>query len=194
MRTRQIVGAAIVAVLALAGSACSSDDKADSTTTTTAAEDSKDAKNDDVTTTTVSDAEFEAKLEKLSTAIDGAGDDLCKLIDAQMAETPPMPTNPKQVEVTVNLYAQLLKAMGGAIKADNAEAAATMEKAATTLVDEAKAADYSVDSLSNSTALSSEEFTKSQQAFSEAAQKCMPETSEVPGAAGDEAPAADPAP
>lgn len=173
MRTRLMLGAAAVAALALLGSACSSDDKADSgdkTTTTAAGEPDPTAPS-----TTLSDEEFTASIDKVNESVVAAGDDLCKVLATQSQGTP-MPANASQMEQIVRSYAATFEAIGRSIEAENAEAAAGYVNAGKGLLEEGEAAGFAPEFGSETTpaALTTPEFTAAQQVVGELAGACTP--------------------
>jgi hypothetical protein len=154
---RRICGVAVVATLALFAGACSSDEDSKSETTTTVKED----KTTETTAKPLSDEAYSAKVAEISTAIKGAGTDLCAL-STVTTEGPPEPANPKQTEEAVGLYVELLNAVASAFPADSAASSESLRIAANTLQAEAKAAGYPPDFLSGDAgqkALSGEGYT-----------------------------------
>ena len=107
---RRICGVAVVATLALFAGACSSDDDSKSETTTTV----KGDKTTETTAKPLSDEAYSAKVAEISTAIKGAGTDLCAL-STVTTEGPPEPANPKQTEEAVGLYVELLNAVASIV-------------------------------------------------------------------------------
>ncbi|MCX6525502.1 MAG: hypothetical protein NTX58_12205 [Actinobacteria bacterium] len=144
---RRIGGVVMVATLALFAGACSKDNNSKSTTTTTAKGDKTDKSTPSSTAKALSDEAYSAKVDEISTAITGAGTDLCKL-STVTTEGPPEPTNPKQTEAAVGLYVELLNAVAGAFPAESAASSESLRMAANTLQTEAEAAGYPTDFLS----------------------------------------------
>lgn len=154
---RRICGVAVVATLAMFAGACSSDEDSKSETTTTV----KGDKTTETTAKPLSDEAYSAKVAEISTAIKGAGTDLCAL-STVTTEGPPEPANPKQTEEAVGLYVELLNAVASAFPADSAASSESLRIAANTLQAEAKAAGYPPDFLSGDAgqkALSGEGYT-----------------------------------
>ena len=163
MNTRRSIGALMIASLALFAGACSSDSdgsggsegSSKKETTTTAAEE---------TTTTeapLSDADYQVRIEEISTAITGAGTDLCAL-SAVTTDGPPTPTTSAQVQSAVDLYARLLNAVADSFPAESAAKGEALRTAATTLQTDAAAGEYPVDFFESETstaALSGEGYT-----------------------------------
>ncbi len=141
MRIRRIVAAALVATLALGAVACSGDDEAeeDGTTTTEAA---------DETTTTVaelSDEDYVAAVEPIMTALDGAGTDLCKVLEVAYGSGPQAPPSTvEQVKVTVAAQAKILRSLA-ATEPVEAASAPVLTATADKLEADAEAAGYSLE-------------------------------------------------
>ncbi|MEI2699895.1 MAG: hypothetical protein V9E94_16740 [Microthrixaceae bacterium] len=108
MRIRRIVGAAVVATLALGAAACSGDDNADKDETTT-------TKAGEETTTTVaelSDDDYSAAVEPLMDDLDGAGTDLCAVLQVAYGTGPEAPpSTTEQVKVTIAAQAKILRSL-----------------------------------------------------------------------------------
>lgn len=124
MKLRHLVAALIVGAFVMTSAACSSDDSKDngdkksqeSDKSDSGSDDSNDA--EDATPTTVTDEEFTKQIGQLSSNIESAGKDVCKLVTAVQAE-PPEPANPAQTKQFVDVWAQLLKAIGSTIGGDD---------------------------------------------------------------------------
>ena len=172
---RRICGVALVATVALFAGSCSSDDDSKSTTTTTA----KGDKTTETTAKPLSDEAYSAKVAEISTAITGAGTDLCAL-STVTTEGPPEPTNPKQTEEAVGLYVELLNAVAGAFPAESAASSESLRMAADTLQKEAEAAGYPPDFLSGDAgqkALSGDGYTAAMTEYQTIYQaQCAPAT------------------
>jgi len=180
MTTRRTIGALMIASLALFASACSSDSEGSegsgSKSTTTVASDS--AADTTTTEAPLSDEDYAASVEAISTAINGAGADLCAL-STVTTEGPPTPTTEAQVESAVGLYGQLLNAVANAFPAESAAKGEALKTAATTLETDARAAGYPVDffeSESSTAALSGDGYTEAMTEYQTIyAATCQPE-------------------
>jgi hypothetical protein len=159
MTPRRAIGALLFASFALMAGACGgSDDASDSKdedATTTTVDDSAGQ-----TTTTLNDEDYLAQVAQITTAIEGAGTDLCALSEVTAAG-PPEPANTAQVEAAVGLYASLLNALAGTLPAESAANADALRSSATTLQTAAADAGYPEDFFSTdavSDALSGEAY------------------------------------
>jgi hypothetical protein len=116
---RQVVGVAMVAMLALVAGACGGDDESsDETTTTEASEETT------TTAATLSDDEFNAQVEPLLADLEAAGTDLCAVLEAASATGPEAAASTEaQVKTTVDAQVQILKAIAASEPVDTANAA-----------------------------------------------------------------------
>lgn len=175
MRTtwRVVTAVAAVAALALLG-ACGGDDSADETTTTAEA-----------TTTTLSDEDYTEVIEAFSAQIEGAGTELYALVEVQSAEIPPSAANAEQAEQLTALYAQMLRALGGAIT-DDPTTSEALVAAADQLEAEAEEEGYPLDFLEAETeedapeALTSDAYKAAVGVFTQrATDACAPSEADV---------------
>ncbi len=141
MRIRRIVGAAVVATLALGAAACSGDDNADKDETTT-------TKAGEETTTTVaelSDDDYSAAVEPLMDDLDGAGTDLCAVLQVAYGTGPEAPpSTTEQVKVTIAAQAKILRSLA-ATEPVEAASAPVLNATADKLEADAEAAGYSLE-------------------------------------------------
>lgn len=152
MKTRRLIAMLAVGAFLVTGAACSNDskdvkagggDKTDQTDKTDQS-DSADLENGDAgdqTTNTVDDEEFTKQLGELSAQVEGAEGDMCQLM-AVAQTSPPEPTNAAQTKEFVNVWQQLLTAMGDIVGGDNGQ---VMKDVAKQFSDAVAAKDYSPD-------------------------------------------------
>ena len=177
------VGALGVAAVLLLTGACSSgsddekkdDEKAETTTTAAQAEE-------------IPDEEFTAALDDFSAALAAAGNDLCKMSEAQAVVPKASPANELQMEATIAAYAGMLRAFATVVE-DDPDAAATFRSTADELVKGAEAAGYPKDYLTPADAqmpevLSTPEYIAASQVISDRfAQQCQGAGAGTDGAA-----------
>lgn len=172
MRTRQLLGVAMVATLALLGAACGGDDKADPTTTTAASSDDSTATTGP--TTTISDEEFSAALAAVTEKVEGSGEGTCEVLNTVAQATMPQPGNPAQVEEFLNTYDLFFSKLAESVKAESPENAEKLSKAGKALLEAGEKAKFDPEVL-NSDALNSPDFTAAQTVLLDLSGKCVPE-------------------
>lgn len=140
MRIRRIVGAALVATLALGATACGGDDKAEKDeTTTTKAEDSS------TTLPELSDEDYAKEVEPLMSELDGAGTDLCAVLQVAYGSGPQAPPSTvEQVKITVAAQAKILRSLA-ATEPVEAASAPVLNATADKLEADAEQAGYTVE-------------------------------------------------
>ncbi len=141
MSIRRIVGAAMVATLALGVAACGGDEDAekDETTTTKAGEESTTSLRE------LSDDDYSAAVEPLMAELDGAGTDLCAVLQVAYGAGPEAPpSTTEQVKVTIAAQAKILRSLA-ATEPVEAASAPVLNSTADKLEAEAEAAGYSVE-------------------------------------------------
>jgi hypothetical protein len=179
MRMRQVIAVTTVAVLALVAGACGGDDekKADETTTTAKSTETTE------TSTTLDDADYTAQIAEYTSAVEAAGTDLCALSSA-LSTQPPAPGNSAQSKQLIELYAKLLRTLAATIPEDPTTVQ-TLNSTADALLQEAEAAGYPVDFLTNPEtapkSLTSEAFSAANTATAAKAQTQCASTSTVAG-------------
>ena len=135
----------VAAVLLLTG-ACSSgsdDDAKDDKKK----DDSSEQASEETDTTAMSDDEFIGQIDELTTAIDDAGTDLCKIIDVSREAGPAASaTTPAQVESLVTAQVSLLRALASVEPVDETNAP-VLNDFADKMLASAEAADFSVEYL-----------------------------------------------
>lgn len=140
----RVIGAAgLTAVLLLVGACSGSDDAKD--------DEKKDDTSQETTTTApeateLSDEEFSAGLGEFAAAMEAAGDDICKMGEAQALVPQAPPANEAQMKETITVYTDMLRSYATAV-ADDAETAATLNSTADELDKAAEEAGYPKDFL-----------------------------------------------
>lgn len=166
MRPRSMFCAAAMAALALFGSACSSDDKADETTTT--AVDSTDV---DSPTTTISDEDFTKALDEATATMTAAGTEGCAPFAAFQGLALPSPSNAAQVEESLTAFSEYIKQLADTVEADKPEKAAELDKGADALLEVGKKTDF-VPEAFTSEAMASQDLIAAQGVIVELSGEC----------------------
>jgi hypothetical protein len=174
-RTLVLLGA----VLALTAAACGDDDG--DATTTTEAETSTS-----VTTTTLSDADFESAMADAEAQLEAAGDDLCKIAEAETTQA--APANPEQMERWIKVQTRALTVIADTLAEEDPTSAEALRTAADELLAEAEKADFDPEFLTGESppaALTSPAYTEAAQALQgKYTADCAQQM--VPGAEGGE--------
>lgn len=146
IRRSALVTVALAASLTLVAAACGDSDTGSSSDKTTTTE----KKQDKETTTTEAGSgdtpEFGPALDQAEQGLEDASGDACALAEfLSSLDNLPDPADPQEVERAVDFVAAMLTAVADTAPEANAAQAATLKKAATDLVAEGQAADFSVD-------------------------------------------------
>lgn len=184
MKFRRLIAVVAVGAFVLTAAACSSDDDKDnkangdtkSEQTDGSDNGSADANRndeaDEAPDTTVTDEEFAKQLNELSSNIDAAGKDICKLMTAAQA-SPPEPANEAQTEQFVKVWSQLLKSIGSTLGGDDEK---TLSNAADEFSKIVADKGYSPDVFNDeelSNFLSAPELSSAMDRFGEKAMECI---------------------
>lgn len=184
MKFRRLIAVVAVGAFVLTAAACSSDDDKDnkangdtkSEQTDGSDNGSADANGndeaDEAPDTTVTDEEFAKQLNELSSNIDAAGKDVCKLMTAAQA-SPPEPANEAQTEQFVKVWSQLLKSIGSTLGGDDEK---TLSNAADEFSKIVADKGYSPDVFNDeelSNFLSAPELSSAMDRFGEKAMECI---------------------
>lgn len=197
MNIRRFLSTVAVLALVTTGVACSSK-KEESKKDDNKKSEQADGKKNDTTnstdeapTSTVTNEQFTKEMKNLRSAIEGAGTDECKLVEA-LAVNPPMPANSDQVKEMIGAYVHMLNAVANIVGADTdngkiiKESAAQMEKIAK---DNGYKADL-FESEEMAKILSDEKMSNAMMEFSSRASKCVGSTT----GGGDTPASSEPAP
>lgn len=181
MRIRRIVGAAMVATLAIGVAACSNDEKADKADD---AESTTSAPGSSSSVPKLSDDEYAAAVEPLTKDLDGAGTDLCKVLEVAYSSGPQAPPSSKaQVKVTVAAQAKILRAIANT-EPKQEQSAAVLTETADNLESKAEEAGYSIEFFQTdvNTLFDTEDFRNAIAPYqSRQTAECMPQDASAGG-------------
>lgn len=139
----------------------------------------------DETTTTLDNGSFSTAIDGANTAIEKAGTDPCKLMDA-LDSAPPTPVNSTQSRQLVETYVKLLNAVAGALP-PTSENVEVLKNAADDVMRVAEKLKFSSDLMSSDEfgkVMASEKVNSAMSEFTALTEECKPPTTEgtVPGA------------
>jgi hypothetical protein len=170
MRTRLFpLVVTLTCALALVGASCAGDDEESGATTSTT-----EAVPDAEPTTTVSEEEFTAGVADIRSQLDNAGDDACGVlaIVATAGNDLGTRTDPAALRQLAELQVAFLRALAGTQQIAAAGTGDAMRQLADELAAEAQAADFSMESLQNPTALQNPQFMEALTSVQQIGSEC----------------------